>query len=462
MKTLLKATLLLIVAGLCALPANAVGVSINGKAVRVNDYGDYSYVVTHAKAPLKVSVDDFGKDLTLDVSPHSRGVKCKVANGKAGFKIKRQGHYIVTFSDRKKLFIFAEDAPATPQGLNVLQASGMVADGKTNVTKALQSLIDANAGKTLIFPQGTYLLSGLTLHSDTHLFLTEGATLKADPDDIIYPDDGTHAFVEILDADNVSIRGNGVIDGNGQAIQKKGLPRRNILSVNSTNLTLEDFFSINPARWNTHILGCGKVDIKRVKLVNDWNLRNTDGFDPDCSSDVLIENCFGHCGDDCVAIKTTTRMGGKARNLRNVTVRGCVFETKKSALKVGTETCADEMCGILFEDNDVVESDRGMSMYVNDGTELHDVVYRNNRFERNYPDLQQRAYQFAVSKRHKDSKLGAIHDVLIENCRFEQAFPNESKIDNRFSARLEVEFKGLILPEGKPVARPGSPKSIHQ
>ena len=44
------------------------------------------------------------------------------------------------------------------------------------------------------------------------------------------------------------------------------------------------------------------------------------------------------------------------------------------------------MSGITFEDNDVLESDRGMALYVSDGTALSDVRYLNNRFERNHPD----------------------------------------------------------------------------
>jgi hypothetical protein len=69
----------------------------------------------------------------------------------------------------------------------------------------------------------------------------------------------------------------------------------------------------------------------------------------------------------------------------------------------------------------------GHSFY-SDGAVLDNILYRNNRFERNYPDLQQKAIHIVVSKRNPDSKLGEIKNVLIQNCSFENIFPKNSLI----------------------------------
>ena len=406
----------------------------------------FSYIIDHRTPPFDLTLPGFEGARSIDVSPHSRGVKAELKNGKAILRIEESGYYILTADDARKFFVFAEASAVSPSGVNVLEADGIVSDGSTNITQALQKLINESDGTELVFPKGEYLVGGLRIPSGCRIFLEEGAVIKADPKEILYyEDEGTHAFIEIADAIGVSIRGAGIIDGNARGLYASAEKRRNILVVNSSDVLIEGIISFDPARWNTHILWSRDVTVRGVKLLNDRSVKNTDGFDPDCSENVLIENCFAHCSDDCVAIKTTDRYG-VAKDLKGVTVRDCVFETKKSALKVGTETLAGSMSGICFENNEVVECDRGMSLYVLDGTSIHDVVYKNNRFERNYPDNIQAPYHFYVKKRNDTSRLGAIFDVVLENCVFEQPFPNPPLSENPYGARLEVELINVIVP----------------
>lgn len=63
--------------------------------------------------------------------------------------------------------------------IDVLQ-HGVIADGTTMNTVALQPLIDRcsqNGGGSLAFPAGCYLTGGLELRDDIHLHLEAGATL---------------------------------------------------------------------------------------------------------------------------------------------------------------------------------------------------------------------------------------------------------------------------------------------
>ena len=406
----------------------------------------FSYIIDHRTPPFDLVIPGLDPVSQVDVSPHSKGVQVRFRNGRARLRIESRGYYVVKTDGERRIFVFAEERPVSPVGLNVQKSGGIVADGTTNITTALQKLINDSPGTELVFPRGEYLVSGLRIPSGSRLFLEEGAVIKADPREILfYEDEGTHAFIEIANAQGVSIRGAGVIDGNARGLYASAEKRRNILVVNSSDVLVEGIISRDPARWNTHILWSRDVTIRGVKLLNDRSIKNTDGFDPDCSENVLIENCFAHCSDDCVAVKTTDRYG-VARNLTGVTVRGCVFDTKKSALKVGTETLAESMSGILFEDNDIIECDRGMSLYVLDGTSIHDVIYRNNRFERNYPDNIQAPYHFYVKKRNENSQLGSIYDVTLQDCIFEQSFPNAPLQENPFGARLEVELINVIIP----------------
>ncbi len=114
--------------------------------------------------------------------------------------------------------------------------------------------------------------------------------------------------------------------------------------------------------------------------------------------------------------------------VNGVTVRGCLFLTRKSALKVGTETLGTRMRNITFKDNEVLECDRGISVYVSDGARLDHIRYLDNHFVRNFPDQQRKCIHITVNKRNPESKLGSIHRLLIRNCTFDNPFPRKSVI----------------------------------
>lgn len=69
---------------------------------------------------------------------------------------------------------------ATSLGIFNVRDYGVVGDGVTNDTVALQACVDAvAAGGTLEFPDGTYLLDPVTIDKVLHLKLSPGATIKA-------------------------------------------------------------------------------------------------------------------------------------------------------------------------------------------------------------------------------------------------------------------------------------------
>ena len=70
-----------------------------------------------------------------------------------------------------------------------------------------------------------------------------------------------------------------------------------------------------------------------------------DGFDPDNSQDIAIDSVFVHSNDDAVAVKAT--MPAPAMSTEKIVVTNAVFSTKKSCLKVGTESLRN-VSNILF------------------------------------------------------------------------------------------------------------------
>lgn len=192
----------------------------------------------------------------------------------------------------------------------------------------------------------------------------------------------------------------------------------------SKNVTVRGVILRDPRAWNTHLIRSENVTFKNVKLLNDRYVSNTDGIDPDFSSHILIEESFIYCGDDAVAIKSTN-YNGRFMDVSDIMVRNNIILTHKSALKIGTETHATEMSDITFAHNDVIECDRGMSIYARDGVHVHAVRFIGNRFESNYPDYEQKLVCFEVKKREG---LSRISDILIQDCTVNQRWPQPSTI----------------------------------
>ena len=401
------------------------------------------------KAEMKVTFSD--PISTFRVSPLSKGISGKIEGSSLIFSIPGTGYYVVEVNNGEKLIVLAnaplKDAPSMDNGqaLNVMDYVKDPTGGSLQTTFIQKALDEASrTGKTLLFPKGIYRTGTLTIGSNSHIFLAEGAMIKGSEDRKDYPTDNnlleadhinnkanysdngefmTFSRLILIDqADGVHIWGRGIIDGSGTVVRAQGKPANLMRIRNSKNVLIEGIILRDPAAWNTHILHSEKVTIRDVKVLNDFEVHNTDGFDPDASRDVLIDHCFAYCNDDNIAIKNTNNLN-LLQDLENITVRGCVFITRKSSLKVGTETKGVLMRNILFEDNDVIECDRGLALYCNDGATFENISFVNNRIERNFPDSQRRAIQFSIGNR---SGEGQIKNVLIKECNFLEKFPNGS------------------------------------
>jgi polygalacturonase len=104
---------------------------------------------------------------------------------------------------------------------------GAKGDGTTKDTEAIQKAIDACAankgGGTVEVSAGTYLIAPIQLKTNVTLHLAKDATLFGSPDHADYPEivefrnPGHQALVSATNAENVSITGEGTIDGNGES-----------------------------------------------------------------------------------------------------------------------------------------------------------------------------------------------------------------------------------------------------
>lgn len=251
-----------------------------------------------------------------------------------------------------------------------------VGDGKTMNTAALQRALDDCDEKSYVYiPAGTFLTGALNMHSDSELFVDEGALLQgsSDPSDYLpkilsrfegYERECFRSLLNLgeLDHDagyncrNVIIRGSGSIMGGGwplaQAIARLEAERlkdyiaslgdkikeyekpetishrargRLINMSNCQNIWIHGLTLGFGASWNLHFIYSDLVvtDHCTIKSQGVWN---GDGWDPDSSTNSTIYACDFYTEDDSVAIKSGKNPEGNVINrpTRGIRVFDCI------------------------------------------------------------------------------------------------------------------------------------------
>ena len=106
----------------------------------------------------------------------------------------------------------------------------------------------------------------------------------------------------------------GTIDGFGEpwwTAHKKGggeqFTRGHLIEfINTKGIEISNLYLRNSPFWTVHPVYSQNVVVRNIDIWAPKDSPNTDGVDPESSSDVLIENFSYHGGDDVIAIKVST------------------------------------------------------------------------------------------------------------------------------------------------------------
>lgn len=268
--------------------------------------------------------------------------------------------------------------------------------GQALCTKAIQAAIaEAGAcGGEVYVPAGVYLTGALFLESNMSLYLAEGAVLLGIDSEDEYPVvsgrvagiemDWPAAVINVRNAFNVRISGPGTIDGQGEYwwkkywgddrrggmrehYEKKGLRWvvdydcfrvRNVIVLNSENISLEEFCSRRSGFWNVHLCYSKNVTVRGIRICDNSG-PSTDGIDIDSCNCVLIEGCQISCNDDNICVKSGRDADGLkvAKICENVTIQNCtLFEGE--GITLGSETSGG-ICNIRILNNRFIGTRNG-------------------------------------------------------------------------------------------------------
>ncbi|BBH03464.1 Pectin lyase-like superfamily protein [Prunus dulcis] len=246
---------------------------------------------------------------------------------------------------------------------------GGVGDGVTLNTKAFREAIyriehlKRRGGTLLYIPPGVYLTESFNLTSHMTLYLAKGAVIKATQDTRNWPliaplpsygrgrelpggrytsfihGDGIHDVV--ITGENGTIDGQGDVWWNMWRQRTLQFTRPNLIEfMNSKNIIISNVIFQNSPFWNIHPVYCSNVVVRYVTILAPYDSPNTDGVDPDSSSNVCIEDSYISTGDDLVAVKSGWDEYGIAygRPSSGITIRRVRGSSPFSGIAIGSET----------------------------------------------------------------------------------------------------------------------------
>jgi hypothetical protein len=324
---------------------------------------------------------------------------------------------------------------------NILE-HGARGDGVTDDTSAIQAAIDqcasSGGGRVIVRSGRTFLSGPIELHSNVDLHVETAACLAAIPDRSRYPDevfpgslDG-RKWIHASDAENVAVTGDGVIDGRGTALTTREMPDRlrptygraftlhfeGCRRVMVRDLTLRD-----SAFWCVHLLGCEDVLVNNVRILNNLEMPNCDGVNPNRSRNVRIIDCTIEAGDDCISVKSEAGYE-KYGATEDLVVKGCTLQSTAGAIKIGSGTHG-EFRRLLLDSCVIKASHRGLGIQLRDGGLIEDVVFSNMVVETRHVNPRwwgdAMPIHLTAAERRPGSPLGSVRNVRFSNisCRSE-------------------------------------------
>jgi len=309
------------------------------------------------------------------------------------------------------------------------------------INKTIDKL-NANGGGTLFFPSGKYLTGAIRMKSNITIELEAGAILLfSDNFDDYLP------FVEMrhegilmksfspliyaVDAENITIKGEGKIDGQGKkwwdeffrviidlkdngmrdinkyqsmwdqandvkalyaetnedyvsSMQRRFFRPPFIQPVRCKNVRIEGITIVNSPFWTVNPEFCENVTIDRVTINNPLS-PNTDGINPESCRYVHISNCHISVGDDCITLKSGRDLQGRKLNApnENITITNCTMLAGHGGVVIGSEMSGGVkkvvISNCVFDGTDRgirIKSTRGRGGVVED-IQISNIVMKN-------------------------------------------------------------------------------------
>jgi Glycosyl hydrolases family 28 len=335
-----------------------------------------------------------------------------------------------------------------PSGKKIVRVN-VVSDTSKVITKLIQAAIDECAksgGGIVIFSPGVYVTGSVFLRSGVQLKIDKGVLLLGSQSFDDYPEIDTRiagiemkwpaALINIIDAKNAALTGDGIVNARGKfcwdkywAMRKEYDPKglrwiidydakrvRTLLVQNSSDITIKGVTLKNAGFWTVQLLYSNHITVDGIVIRNneDGHGPSTDGIDVDSSTWVLIENCDIDCNDDNFCLKAGRDWDGLRVNrpTEYVVIRKCLARRGGGLVTLGSETSGG-IRHVLATDLYAKHTDNGLrikSAFTRGGV-IEDIHFTNSVM-----DSVNNAYQFNLnwnpSYSYSELPKGYVYDSV--------------------------------------------------
>jgi len=373
---------------------------------------------------------------------------------------------------------------------------GAVQGDKVKITQAIAaSITEANkiGGGSVVIPAGEWLTGQVHFKSNVNLHLSKGAVLLFDdvPSDYLPAVNTSWEGMECMNyspliyawkCTNIAITGEGTIKAkmdlwtswagrprpHMESLKRlynmsyQNVPTKERLMVNDTahlrphliqfnrceNIRLEGFSIINSPFWTIHMYLSKNILLRKLNVYAHGH--NNDGFDPEMSQNILVEDCQFDQGDDAIAIKSGRNQEGWRIQVptKNLVIRNCKVKNGHQLIAVGSELSGG------------IENVYIHDCVVNDGAKMFHLVfiktnermggYVNNIYIKNIKagrmDLGILGVETDVLYQWKDlvptyvRKLTPIKNIYLENIK-----ATNVKFESRILGQKELPVENIFL-----------------
>lgn len=276
----------------------------------------------------------------------------------------------------------------------------------------IQTAIDrvhAKGGGVVIVPEGHYDVGSIQLKSNVELHLEKGAYLLGGsrsedyysfPEEIcrIRPEGSSKVLLYAYDASDISITGEGTIDGQGPAFfdtakEKNGYyPKppverpRMVQFVRCEDVRINGVTFKDSPCWTMLLRLCKDIKIEGISIEADQKMINNDGIDFDgCSHARVKDSRFKTC-DDCIVLRAIREYPSQKVVCEDIVVENCRLDSRCQTIRLGCpsdDTIHDAyFTGIEASGNNGIFADFP-TRYLSSGDEgymdLHDIVFDGYR-----------------------------------------------------------------------------------
>ena len=365
---------------------NAGGKSIWTEKLRTNfdisKFPDW-FIEPYTKVQQEVHQASFACDGSVEVSievpsqigrvtihPLSRGIRSTSAGTTVRFSIPGPGKYYIQIDSLPPLFLFADPVEH-------------------------QSVSSSEEG-VLYFGPGVHHAGFITLKDNETVYIAPGA--------IVY------GGIRAKGVRHVRVTGRGILDGGAEFDQM-------VLIEDCSDVRIEGIMIRNGLGWTNTLVHCDGVTYDGVKVISFCPAG--DGIDPLGSENIVIQDCFLRCTDDCIAIKAP-KPGQNVKNIlvqRNVMI-GFAFS---DGVTIGFETNADSVSDITVRNCDVilarggsrVEGHSGFSIICDGPAVISHVLYDDVRVEK--AEIKLFELNITDGTKYGVGPPGHIEDVRLKN-----------------------------------------------